>query len=203
MKQPTEQIKYQETEEINLIQIIQFLWSAKLWFFASIAVALVLTYLLVVVKPLKPNTYLVTQSVEIATLQAKTQFGATKPFPIERAKDIVNILPSLIGSSVQFSIPDKADIFIVFSAVNLNQEQALTQVANAVAALEQRHQKMIAAMEHTSVISPTAALNTPVVVYNEFKAKLPKYLVFATVIGGLFGLLLALIVRVVRNANLK
>lgn len=203
MKQPTEQIKFQQTEELNLIQILQFIWSTKLWVFAGIAIALALTYLLVVLKPLKPNTYQVTQSVEIATLQAKTQFGATRPFPVERSQDITSILPNLVDPNVQYSVPGKSDIIITFSATNPNKDQALAQVASAVSALEQRHQKMIQAMQHTSIINPTAALKTPIVIYQPYKANLPKYLVYATVLGGFFGLLLALIIRVIRNANLK
>ncbi|MDX1347444.1 MAG: hypothetical protein R3189_04245 [Thiomicrorhabdus chilensis] len=203
MKQEIEQVGFQKTEEINLMQIMQFIWDARLWIVSNILIVLLFVYIFVVIKPVKPDTYHVTQMVEIASLQIKTANRTDKPFLIERSRDIVKILPSLTNSSVQFIVPKDTNKVLLLSAVHVDKEQALNQVSKAVEFLKERHARMIASIKDSEIINPTNALNEPKVVFTPFKSKLPKYMVFGVVMGGILGLLMSLIARLVQARKLK
>ncbi|MEA3404965.1 MAG: hypothetical protein U9R28_04395, partial [Pseudomonadota bacterium] len=160
-------------------------------------------YVFVVIKPIKADTYHVTQSVEIATLQIKSEYRTTGPFSVERSRDVVKILPSMVDSSMQITVPNAADKVILLSIVSTDKEKALTQISEAVNLLKERHGRMISIMKDTKIINPTSALNEPKVVFIPFKNKLTKLMVFGVVMGGVFGLIISLLVRLIRAQREK
>lgn len=203
LKQEIDQMGFQKTEEINLMQILQFVWDAKFWIASNILILLLFVYSFVIVKPIKPDTYHVTQMVEIASLQIKTPNRTDKPFLIERSRDIVKILPSLANSSVQFIVPKDTNKVLLLSVVSEDKEKALNQVSEAVQFLKERHARMISSIKDSEIINPTNALNEPKVVFTPFKSKLPKYMVFGVVMGGILGLLMSLIARLIQSRKSK
>lgn len=201
MRDCEESISKPQMEEINLGQIFNLVWNAKWFMLGGVAVFIILVYLLVIVKPIKPDTYSVTQMVEIATLQIKSPNRTSGPFSLERSRDVVKILPSLTNSSIQFTVPNAADKVILLSESSTDKELALSQIAEAVSILEKRHNQMIKSLNDVEIITVTSALNKPKVVFIPFESKFKKYALFAIVFGGLFGLLSYLLFQTMKKGK--
>ncbi len=199
MKDREESVSKLQMEEINLGQIFNMLWNAKWFMFGSMVFFVALVYFLVVVKPIKPDSYSITQTVEIATLQIKSPTIISEPFVLEHSSDVVEILPSLSDSSIVFTVSEPSrpsrrspkyasDKVILLSIITADKEAALRKVSEAVSLLEARHKRMINNLNDVQVITLTRALNEPKVEFIAFESKLKKYTLFAIVFGGLFGL---------------
>lgn len=199
MKRDYNQDNAQNTEEINLQRLFNTLWRAK-WVAMASALTLALSVVfLVVIKPIKPDVYHVTQAVEIATLQIQAADKLDKPFLIERTADIVEILPNQISTSVDFTIPKTANKIILMSVVDQDKSRALAQLDEAYRVLEERHLNIVQNVTHAKVVSPTRLVGAPNVSYVPFKSSLKKYLVFALLFGSFLGVLLFLLWQAIKR----